>query len=183
MDISEISLDEYFLNIANAVSWKSRCLSRKLGCIIVNDKQILSTGYNGPPAGYPHCNNPHERMILYEEFYKEYPREIIDYRLDDISICPRKFLGFESGEGLNYCPAVHAELNAIIHSAKHGASIKGATLYCNFNIAPCRECAKAIINSGISKVVLSGTSVESYDREGLVGLDMLKRCNVEVVNG
>jgi len=149
--------DKYFLGIAKAVSKKSHCLSVKRGCIIVRDRQILSAGYNGPPRGYPNC----------DDIYSE---------------CPRKTLNFKSGEGLYICPSAHAEANAIVQAARNGASVNGSTLYCNFKQKPCRECSKIIINSGIIKIVTMGNPVK-YDENGLTGEDILNTCEINVVNG
>jgi dCMP deaminase len=167
--------DSYFLSIADAVSKKSNCLSIKRGCIIVKDKQILSTGYNGPPAGYPHCDD------------EEYRRELLHLmdrvmKEEDIDKCPRKVAGFKSGQGTAYCSASHAETNAIVSAAKYGISVRGATIYCNFKEIPCRECAKLIVNAGITNVILNGTPVD-YPQDGILGRKILGMCNIEVVGG
>jgi dCMP deaminase len=118
------SFDEYFMEIARLVSKRSTCLRRKVGCVVVREKRILSTGYNGAPAGLPHCA--------------------------DVG-CLRERLGVNPGERHELCRGLHAEQNAIIQAALHGVSIKGSTLYCtNF---PCSICMKMIINAGIEKVV------------------------------
>ncbi|MBE8539876.1 deaminase [Geoglobus acetivorans] len=118
------SLDEYFMSIARVVASRSTCLRQNVGAVIVRDKRILSTGYNGAPMGLPHCF--------------------------DIG-CLRKELNIPSGERHELCRAVHAEQNAIIQAAYHGVSIKDATLYTTHQ--PCIMCAKMIINAGIKKVV------------------------------
>lgn len=117
------SWNKYFMDICRMVSERSPCLSRHGGAVIVRDKQILSTGYNGPASGESHC-----------------------------TICARKQKpDYKSGTNYNDCPAVHAEMNAIIQAAKHGVSINGATLYCTF--IPCVDCLRAIINAGIKEVI------------------------------
>lgn len=120
-----LSWDEYYIEICNVVASRSRCLSRKIGAVLVKDKVIIATGYNGPPRGVPHCEG---------------------------DICPRRTQGFESGEGLHLCPATHAELNCILSAARVGVPISGASLYLN-TVLPCKDCTKAIINAGISEVV------------------------------
>lgn len=143
--------DSYFFGIADAVSVKSHCLSRKVGAIAVrNDRFIVATGYNGPPAGYPHCEG---------------------------EICPRRKLGYKSGNGLELCPASHAERNVLIEAARLGIALGGCKLYltCSY---PCRECAKEMVNAGISEVVVTGN--EEYPESGLSGKDILDKCGVEV---
>lgn len=125
--------DKYFHNICEAIATKSPCMSRKIGAILVRDKSIVSTGYNGPARGYPHCN-------------------------DESDICPRKKLGFKSGEGLEYCPASHAEMNAVANAARIGASTVGTTLYMNC-IIPCKFCAVILVNAGIEEIVVDELSL------------------------
>ncbi len=112
------------MEIAKVVAKRSTCLRQNVGAVIVKDKRILSTGYNGAPMGLPHCL--------------------------DIG-CLREELNVPSGERHELCRAVHAEQNAIIQAAVHGVSIKGATLYTTHQ--PCIMCAKMIINAGIVRVV------------------------------
>ena len=116
--------DTYYHSICQSVASKSPCLSRQIGSILVKDKIIVATGFNGPPRGYPHCQNE----------------------------CPRKVKGYESGEGLHECPATHAEANCITSAARIGASVTGCTLYLNC-IIPCKDCMSLIINAGIVEVV------------------------------
>lgn len=116
--------DDYFMEVADVVSKRSTCIRRNIGAIIVKDKRILATGYNGAPSGLPHCL--------------------------DIG-CLREKLGIPSGERQEICRALHAEQNAIIQAAKHGTPVEGATIYTTTQ--PCNVCAKMIINAGIKKVV------------------------------
>lgn len=118
--------DEYFMNIAQQVALRSNCIKRKVAALIVKDRRIISTGYNGTPRGTKNCNE---------------------------GGCPRCNSLEESGKGLEDCYCSHAEENAITQSAYHGVNIKGATLYTTFS--PCLLCTKMIINSGISEVVYS----------------------------
>ena len=120
-----MSKDKYYLNIADAVLDRSTCLRRKYGAIIVKNDEILSTGYNGAPAGVSTCVERGE--------------------------CLRKKLGIPSGTRHEMCYAVHAEQNAIIQAAKLGVNIDGSTLYCTHQ--PCILCAKMIVNAGIVRVV------------------------------
>ena len=148
------SWDEYFYNMARQTSRNSKCLSRKIGCVMVNDKSIISSGYNGPPRGIPRCDR---RWEVDPEFRKKYI-SMTSGSLTDI--CPRYTIGFKSGEGLHICPAGHAERNALINAARHGISTKGTTLYmsCGF---PCSPCLVEIINAGVKEIVC--TSLNIYD--------------------
>jgi len=120
------TLDEYFMEIAEVVAKRSTCLRNNVGAVIVRDKRILSTGYNGAPRDMEHC----------------------------LEIgCIRDQQNIASGTRHEMCRAVHAEQNAIIQSALHGVSIEDATLYCTHQ--PCILCAKMIINSKIKRVVYS----------------------------
>jgi dCMP deaminase len=119
-----MTFDEYFYKICNVVAEKSNCLYLKIGSILVRDNVIISTGYNGPPRGIPHCKNVHNTttcpLILNKKFH--------------------------------LCPGAHSEINAIIHAARLGIKIKDSILYTN-NKIPCGNCLMMIINSGIKEVV------------------------------
>jgi dCMP deaminase len=116
--------DEYFMSIARVVSSRSNCIKRKVAAIIVKDKRVVSTGYNGTPRGARNCNE---------------------------GGCPRCNSFAQSGTALEECLCSHGEENAITQAAYHGTSLKGATLYTTF--APCLLCTKMIINSGIAEVI------------------------------
>jgi len=118
------SWDEYFMEITGLVAKRSTCLRRQVGAVLVKDRNILATGYNGSPSGVPHCL--------------------------DVG-CLREKLGVPSGVRHELCRGLHAEQNAIIQAAKHGTNIDGATLYCN--TMPCIICTKMVINAGIKRVV------------------------------
>lgn len=122
-----ISWNEYFSMMSILVSLRSTCIRRKVGAVIVKDKNVLATGYNGVPTGICHCI---ERG------------------------CLRNRLNIPSGERHELCAGLHAEQNAIIQCAKHGVSLNGATLYCT--TYPCSICAKIIINAGITQVLYLG---------------------------
>jgi len=116
--------DEYFMNIAKVVAMRSNCMKRKVAAIIVKDRRIISTGYNGTPRGAKNCNE---------------------------GGCPRCNGLAASGTALDECLCCHGEENAITQAAYHGIRLKGSTLYTTF--APCLQCTKMIINSGIVEVV------------------------------
>ena len=119
--------DARFMELAEVISSWASCYQqdRKIGAVIVKNKRIVTTGYNGAPAGIKTCVERGE--------------------------CLRDKLGIPSGTQHEICYAIHAEQNAIIQAAKLGSSIDGATLYCTHQ--PCVICAKMIVNSGISRVV------------------------------
>ena len=127
--------DEYFYSICEVIGKNSKCLSRQIGAILVTDKVVICTGYNGPPRGIPHCEG---------------------------SVCPRRAAGYKSGEGLHLCPAAHAERNAIIQAARLGIRTKRSTLYLNTQI-PCKDCLIEIINAGINEVVCA--NMKLYDEK------------------
>jgi dCMP deaminase len=118
------TLDEYFMEIASIVAKRSTCLRNQVGAVIVKEKRILSTGYNGAPRNLEHCL--------------------------DIG-CIRQQNNIASGTRHELCRAVHAEQNAIIQAAIHGVSIENATVYCTHQ--PCILCAKMLINANVKKVV------------------------------
>lgn len=144
--------DTYFLNICKAVSSKSPCLSRKIGAILVRDRSIVSTGYNGPPRGIPHCG--HERYMKDETIDAMAP--VVTAPINPIrfhSECPRRVLGFKSGTHMKLCPAQHAEQNAISNAARLGVSVLGTSLYMNC-VIPCKDCYGTLINAGIIEIVV-----------------------------
>ena len=129
---------QYFLTIAETVAAGSPCLSRKVGAVLVTpDHQIISTGYNGPPRGVPHC-----------------------FDGPDGTVCPRRVRAFPSGEGLHLCPAAHAERNALIQAARHGVRTRNSILCLTCGI-PCKDCLIEIINAGVRTIYV--TSREQYD--------------------
>lgn len=121
------SWDEYFLGIADLVSKRSTCLRRSVGAVLVRDKRILATGYNGAPSKIRHCSEVG---------------------------CIRKKLNVPSGQRHELCRGLHAEQNAFLQAALHGSSVKDASLYSTTQ--PCIICAKMIINAGIKEVVIKG---------------------------
>lgn len=119
--------DEYFMEIAQVTAKRSNCSRRHVAAVIVKNNHILSTGYNGTPAGLKNCFE---------------------------GGCPRCSGHTESGKGLDECLCVHAEQNAICQAARNGAAIDGAKIY--VTISPCLTCAKLIISAGIKEVVYGG---------------------------
>ena len=117
------SWDEYFLQLARQAATRSTCLRREVGAVLVRDRRVLATGYNGAPRGVAHCL--------------------------DVG-CLRDELGIPSGERAELCRAIHAEQNAIIQAAIHGVAIEGATLYTT--LQPCVLCAKMLINCGVREI-------------------------------
>jgi dCMP deaminase len=169
-------LDGYFLEICKSVSSNSKCLSRKLGAVIVKDRYIVSTGYNGPATGCPHCNDADYRARLLEDVQKENGIALPEFK-KELSICPRKIIGYDSGGGLQYCQASHAERNAIYAAARLGHPLEGCTLFLNW-VIPCVECSKAIINSGIKEVVV--TELKDYESVGILGRYLLVRAGINL---
>jgi len=136
-------IDEYFMNIANIVATRSTCLRNHVGAVIVRDKRILTTGYNGAPSGLPHCL--------------------------DIG-CLRDSNNIPSGKNQEICRGVHAEQNAIIQASLHGISIRDATIYCTHQ--PCSLCGKMLINAHVKRVVYSRSypdemSLEYFNKAGI----------------
>ncbi len=121
------SWDEYFLELAILVSKRSTCLRRKVGSVLVKDKRILATGYNGAPSGLKHC---------------------IDTE------CLRDKLGIPSGERHELCRGLHAEQNVLLQAALHGIITKGSILY--ITNQPCIICTKMLINAGINEIIIGG---------------------------
>lgn len=130
------SWETYFMNITALVAKRSTCTRRSVGSVIVKDKRILSTGYNGAPTGIRHCIE---------------------------TGCLREKLKVASGERHELCRGIHAEQNAIIQAAYHGVSIKDATVFCT-NL-PCSICAKMIINAGIKEICFQSGYADSMSEE------------------
>jgi len=125
--ISRPSWDEYFMKVALLVCERSTCLRRRVGAVLVKDRQILATGYNGAPKGIVHC---------------------------DTTGCLRQELQIPSGQRHEICRGLHAEQNVILQAAQHGVSTKMSSLY--ITNTPCSICAKMVINAGIAEVVVLG---------------------------
>jgi dCMP deaminase len=128
--------EAYFMEIARVVSTRSSCLRRRVGAVLVKNRQILATGYNGVPRGIRHCS---ERGCLRDE------------------------LGIPSGEHHELCRGLHAEQNAIIQAAYHGVAINGAELYCTHQ--PCVLCAKMLVNVEVMAVYFQGAYPDALAME------------------
>ncbi|MCK5687707.1 dCMP deaminase family protein [Myxococcota bacterium] len=115
--------DSYFMSFARLARTRATCIRRQVGAVIVKDRMVLTTGYNGAPRGLPHA--------------------------EEVG-CLRDKMGVPSGQRHEICRGLHAEQNAIIQAARHGISIAGSELYCTTH--PCNICMKMIINAGITKV-------------------------------
>lgn len=142
------NIDDYFLKIAGVVAQRSTCRRHNVGAVLVRDKQILSTGYNGAAAGIKDC-----------------------LELG----CLRDELKIPSGTRHEICRAIHAEQNAIIQAALHGVTTQDSTLYCTHS--PCNLCAKMMVNAGVKRVVCieyyPDDSWQSLFKEAGVKLDIL----------
>ncbi len=141
------SWEDYFMDIARLVASRSTCLRRQVGAVIVKDKNVLTTGYNGTPSGVRHCQE---------------------------TGCLREKLQVPSGQRHELCRGLHAEQNAIIQAAKHGVNISGGTLFCTN--APCVICAKMLINAGLSRIVYLDGYPDDLARELLLesGIEVLE---------
>jgi len=145
--MSRPTWDEYFMEITELVSKRSTCLRRKVGAVIVQDKRILTTGYNGAPRGLPHC----------------------------LEIgCLREIKKVSSGERQELCRGLHAEQNAIVQAALYGICIKGSVLYCTTQ--PCVTCAKMIVNSGIKRIVYKEKYPDELARKILKEAGVIEIC-------
>lgn len=138
------SWDTYFMDMAELAATRSTCLRRQVGAVIVLDKRVIATGYNGAPKGVPHCAEK--------------------------GGCLREMRGILSGERHELCRALHAEQNAIIQAATLAQSVEGATMYVTNQ--PCIICAKMIINAGIRRIVVKDgypdeLAVEMLEEAGL----------------
>jgi len=139
--------DTYFMRFARLAQSRSTCLRRHVGAVIVKERNVLATGYNGAPKGVPHCAEVG---------------------------CLREQLQVPSGQRHELCRGLHAEQNAIIQAAYHGVAIRGATLYCTFR--PCVICVKMIINAGIRRVVFQGDYDDSLAQQmaDAAGLELVR---------
>lgn len=122
--MSRQSIDIFYMKMAYLVSERATCIRRKVGSVIVRNKIVLGTGYNGAPSGIEHCSN---------------------------ETCIRKKLNIPSGQQHDKCRGSHSEMNAIAQAAKNGVNIDNSTMYCTTQ--PCIYCAKAIVNAGIKRLV------------------------------
>jgi dCMP deaminase len=179
------SWDEYFYNICKVVASNSKCLSRKIGAAIVYDKTIISTGYNGPPRGIQQCDQRwlNDRSIMdyiikktdnQKWLYIGKKSKLFEEELQ--GKCPRYVpeMGFESGQGLEWCVAGHAERNAIVNAARLGLHpLKGTKIYMTCGV-PCTPCLIEIINAGIEEIIVTAYENAFYDQSSKYLLDQSK---------
>lgn len=139
--------DQYFIDITHLVATRSTCLRRQVGALLVKERNILATGYNGTPSGIRHCAE---------------------------TGCLREKLKVPSGERHELCRGLHAEQNAIIQAARHGVNISGSTLYCT--TMPCIICTKMLINAGILRIVYEEGYADELAGEMVVeaGIELLQ---------
>jgi dCMP deaminase len=130
------SWDEYFMGITEQVAGRATCLRRRVGAVLVKDRRILATGYNGTPRGLAHCAEVG---------------------------CLRERTGVASGERHELCRGIHAEQNAVIQAALHGIAIEGSTLYSTTE--PCSLCAKILINAGVVEIIFAESYPDELGRE------------------
>jgi len=141
------SWDQYFMEFARLARTRSTCLRRGVGAVLVKEKNVLATGYNGPPRGVPHC---------------------------DETGCLREKMQVPSGQRHELCRGLHAEQNAIIQAAYHGTSIRGADLYST--TFPCVICTKMLINAGIQRIFYAEGYPDNLAREMLdqAGVELIE---------
>jgi len=147
--------EAYFMDITILVARRTTCIRRAVGAVIVKDKRILSTGYNGAPSGVRHCAEVG---------------------------CLREKLNVQSGMRHELCRGIHAEQNAIIQAAYHGVSVRGASIYCTTQ--PCSICAKMIINAGITTIYYRSGYADELAREMLAeaGIGIIQIKGTEDLN-
>ena len=151
--MERLSWDDYFMEITHLVAKRATCLRRQIGAVIVRDKRILSTGYNGAPRGLAHCLE---------------------------TGCLREKMGIPSGKQQELCRGLHAEQNAIIQAALSGVSIADSQIYSVTH--PCVVCAKMIINAGIKRVVFEDSYPDSLSKEMLNEAE-IEVVNIQDING
>jgi dCMP deaminase len=137
--MSRPTWEEYFMEITRLVAKRATCLRRQVGAVLVMEKRLLATGYNGAPSGLAHCLEVG---------------------------CLREQRQIPSGERHELCRGLHAEQNVIIQAAFHGIRIQGSTLYCT-NL-PCAICTKMLINAGIREIIYEGGYGDTLSREMLL---------------
>ena len=158
MTDKEFKLNTIFMKTASLIAEMSHCISHKVGAVLVKDGRIISTGYNGTPAGFVNCN---DYFTLYNT------------TADDLSELDRK-----SHHNFSEMFEIHAELNAILCAAKNGLSTDGCTLYCT--LQPCNNCLKMICNTGIKTIYYN----KLYDKSCMDSrvLDMINKCNISLIH-
>jgi len=146
------SWDEYFMSIAELVSTRSTCLKHQTGALLVRDKRILTTGYNGAPRGVEHCLSRG---------------------------CLRDELGIPQGQQLEICRGLHAAQNAIIQGALFGVSTRDSTLYTTS--FPCIICLKLLVSAGVKKIVLKVPLPAPETDELRLAFDLIRQTGIEII--
>ena len=135
--------DEYFMEMAELAARRSTCLRRKVGAVLVKNKKVLATGYNGAPKDITHC---------------------------EVTGCLREKMGVPSGERHEICRGVHAEQNLVAQAAFHGVKTEGSTVYCTHQ--PCIICTKILINAGIKKIYFKNAYADEFSAKLLKESDI-----------
>ncbi len=141
------SWDEYFMNMLEVIKTRSTCIRRQVAAVIVKDRQIISTGYNGSAKGLRHC--------------------------EEVG-CLREKMNIPSGQRHELCRGIHAEQNAIIQASLHGVSIEGADIY--ITCSPCVLCSRMLINAGIKRIIYRGDYPDELAMDMLkeAGIELVK---------
>jgi dCMP deaminase len=145
-DAQRPSWDDYFMTITAEVATRSTCLRRRCGAVVVNDRRILATGYNGTPKGVRHCGEVG---------------------------CLREQRGIASGSHHELCRGIHAEQNAVVQAALYGVAMGGSTVYCTHQ--PCVLCAKILINAGVVEIVYADAYPDPLSEEMLAEAGVVLR--------
>ncbi len=151
-----LSWEEYFMELATLVAKRSTCIRRKVGSVLTKDNHILSTGYNGSPAGIKHCIS--EKDLHTVDFTNQY------------HICFREKNNIPSGEQLDRCYGIHSECNCIIQAARNGTSTIDSVLYCTTK--PCIICLKILINAGVKEIIYHEDYNDSLSDQ------LMQECNI-----
>lgn len=159
-----VSRDRWFYDMALAVGSYAKCHSRKIGAVLVKNNSVISTGYNGPPRGVPTCD---QRWFIDETFKAKYGDKAEGKETK--GICPRRVIGFPSGQGLEICPAGHAERNALINAARLGIKTDNTKIYMSCGL-PCTPCMVEIINAGVEEIICTKV-FPSYDETAMYLLE------------
>ena len=173
----------YYMQIARVIGQERiRCYSRNIGAVLVKDDKIISTGFNGPPRGIPMCDEwqgnwwkIENKFAIGGSIYHDSERDTKQYKEQIKGRCPRHIMGYKSGEGLEYCPAAHAERNCLLTAASLGIATEGSVLYadCCF---PCKDCIIELIQAGVRMVSCHKTQM--YDT---LGPKLIEKSNMQVI--
>lgn len=145
---------DYYMGIAQSVGQtRKKCYSRNIGTVLVRDDTIIATGFNGPPRGIPMCDE-------WGGNWSGNIEKIGAQKKDIKGICPRRVMSLPSGTGLEYCPAVHAERNALLMCAKNGVKTDNSVMYMTCGL-PCKDCMIELIQAGVRCLICNNTEI--YD--------------------